>query len=66
VALKYQIQRNLSVPKSEKKERIVENFEALNVNLTDEDVADIEALDKNIRLNDEYPDHPYYPFAAEY
>lgn len=51
VLLKWGIQRNTSViPKSITKERLIENMKSLQVNLTDEDIAEINSLNRNYRF----------------
>lgn len=67
VALRFQIQRNVCVaPKSAKKERMQQNFQTLDFQLDSDDMAAIQALNQNMRLNAEFPDHPYYPFHEEF
>lgn len=68
VALRFQIQRGIAVlPKSEKKERLLENFQALTFELTKEDMEEIEKCDQKIRLcDDDTTDHPHYPFSEEF
>ncbi|CAI2376201.1 unnamed protein product [Moneuplotes crassus] len=62
VALAWNMKRGVIViPKSMTKERIQENFDALNVDLDEEDMEKINALDKNQRcFNPEDWDYPQY------
>lgn len=54
IALNWALCKNLSViPKSSDIKRILENFEASNFKLSNEDVAKIDSLDKNLRFCDE-------------
>ncbi|XP_007442398.2 3-oxo-5-beta-steroid 4-dehydrogenase-like, partial [Python bivittatus] len=69
VALRFGIQRGVVViPKSFNPERIRENFQIFDFSLTDEDMKDIEALNKNVRYVEllMWKDHPEYPFHEEY
>lgn len=51
ILLEWGIQRNTSViPKSTSKQRITENMKALEVNLTDEDMMEINNLNRNYRF----------------
>ncbi|XP_076318486.1 1,5-anhydro-D-fructose reductase-like isoform X2 [Tachypleus tridentatus] len=65
ILLRWLIQRGIIViPKSSKPIRIKENFEIFDFNLSEEEVNQINALDKNIRLfkYDGLEDHPHFPF----
>ncbi|XP_076318502.1 1,5-anhydro-D-fructose reductase-like isoform X2 [Tachypleus tridentatus] len=65
ILLRWLIQRRIIViPKSSKPIRIKENFEIFDFNLSEEEVNQINALDKNIRLfkYDGMEDHPNFPF----
>ena len=54
VALRYQLERLVCVaPKSAKKERMEQNFAALDFSLDEQDMKDLEACDSNYRLNAE-------------
>ncbi|XP_075458627.1 aldo-keto reductase family 1 member D1-like [Ascaphus truei] len=69
VALRFNVQRGVVViPKSFNTERIRENFQIFNFNLTDKEMKAIEALNKNIRYVEllMWSDHPEYPFLEEY
>ncbi|KAM6436630.1 aldo-keto reductase family 1 member D1 isoform 3-T3 [Liasis olivaceus] len=69
VALRFSIQRGVVViPKSFNPERIRENFQIFDFSLTDEEMKDIEALNKNVRYVEMlmWKDHPEYPFHEEY
>jgi diketogulonate reductase-like aldo/keto reductase len=53
VLLRWGVQRNVSViPKSSKVDRLKENFNIFDFQLTAEEVAEISALDRNLRYND--------------
>ncbi len=48
VAIKFQTQRGIvAIPKSTHKERIIENFNIFDFELTQEDIAKIAKLDKH-------------------
>jgi len=67
VALKYQLTKGVAIiPKSSKQERMIENLKAAEVNLTSEDIADIDKLDTNTRFCDIFKDHEHYPFKEEF
>ncbi|XP_012498208.1 PREDICTED: 3-oxo-5-beta-steroid 4-dehydrogenase [Propithecus coquereli] len=69
VVLRFNIQRGVVViPKSFNPERIKENFQIFDFSLTEEEMKDIEALNKNIRFVEMlmWSDHPEYPFHDEY
>ncbi|XP_004677135.1 PREDICTED: 3-oxo-5-beta-steroid 4-dehydrogenase isoform X2 [Condylura cristata] len=69
IALRFNIQRGVVViPKSFHPERIRENFQIFDFSLTDEEMQNIEALNKNVRLVEllMWSDHPEYPFHEEY
>lgn len=67
VALKYQLNRGVCViPKSARRERMIENFQAVNVKLTSEDITEIDKLDSNIRICDQFVGHVHYPFTEEF
>ncbi|XP_005405519.1 PREDICTED: 3-oxo-5-beta-steroid 4-dehydrogenase [Chinchilla lanigera] len=69
VALRFNIQRGVVViPKSFNSERIKENFQIFDFSLTEEEMTNIEALNKNIRFVEllMWRDHPDYPFFDEY
>ncbi|XP_052028430.1 aldo-keto reductase family 1 member D1 isoform X2 [Apodemus sylvaticus] len=69
IALRFSIQRRMVViPKSFTPERIKENFQIFDFSLTEEEMKDIEALNKNIRFVEllMWNDHPEYPFHDEY
>ncbi|XP_004629108.1 3-oxo-5-beta-steroid 4-dehydrogenase [Octodon degus] len=69
IALRFNIQRGVVViPKSFNFERMKENFQIFDFSLTEEEMANIEALNKNIRYVDMFmwTDHPDYPFFDEY
>ncbi|XP_059582443.1 aldo-keto reductase family 1 member D1 isoform X2 [Alligator mississippiensis] len=69
VALRFSIQRGVVViPKSFHPERIKENFQIFDFSLTDEDMKEILALNKNVRYVEllMWQDHPEYPFHDEY
>ncbi|XP_015272702.1 PREDICTED: 3-oxo-5-beta-steroid 4-dehydrogenase [Gekko japonicus] len=69
VALRFSIQRGVVViPKSFNPERIRQNFQIFDFSLTDKEMKEIEALNKNIRYVEMlmWKDHPEYPFHDEY
>lgn len=69
IGLRFNIQRGIVViPKSFTPERIKENFEIFDFSLTEEEMKNIEALNKNIRYVEllMWSDHPEYPFHDEY
>lgn len=69
VALRFNIQRGVVViPKSFHPDRIKENFQIFDFNLTDAEMKDIERLNTNIRYVEllMWRDHPEYPFLDEY
>lgn len=69
IGLRFNIQRGVVViPKSFTPERIKENFQIFDFSLTEEEMKDIEALNKNIRFVEMlmWNDHPEYPFHDEY
>ncbi|XP_048357845.1 aldo-keto reductase family 1 member D1 [Sphaerodactylus townsendi] len=69
VALRFSIQRGVVViPKSFNSERIRQNFQIFDFSLTDKEMKEIEALNKNIRYVEMlmWKDHPEYPFHDEY
>ncbi|XP_022366016.1 3-oxo-5-beta-steroid 4-dehydrogenase isoform X1 [Enhydra lutris kenyoni] len=69
VVLRFNIQRGVVViPKSFNPERIKENFQIFDFSLTEKEMKDIEALNKNVRFVEMlmWCDHPEYPFHDEY
>lgn len=69
IGLRFNIQRGIVViPKSITPERIKENFQVFDFSLTEEEMKDIEALNKNVRFVEllMWSDHPEYPFHDEY
>lgn len=69
IVLRFNIQRGIVViPKSITPERIKENFQVFDFSLTEEEMKDIEALNKNVRYVEllMWSDHPEYPFHDEY
>ncbi|XP_068943408.1 aldo-keto reductase family 1 member D1 [Petaurus breviceps papuanus] len=69
ISLRFNIQRGIVViPKSFNAKRITENFQIFDFSLTDEEMNNIKALNKNIRFVtlDMWSDHPEYPFHDEY
>uniref|UniRef100_A0A8B9BKQ6 Aldo-keto reductase family 1 member D1 n=1 Tax=Anser brachyrhynchus TaxID=132585 RepID=A0A8B9BKQ6_9AVES len=69
VALRFSIQRGVVViPKSFNPQRIRENFQIFDFSLTDEEMKEIAALNKNVRYVEllMWRDHPEYPFNDEY
>ncbi|XP_064604004.1 aldo-keto reductase family 1 member C1-like [Liolophura sinensis] len=68
VALKFQIQRGVAViPKSSNEQRLKQNLEAVNIQLTDDDMKALEGLDTNKRTLDYiFTGSKYYPFTDSY
>ncbi|XP_021089948.1 aldo-keto reductase family 1 member D1 [Mesocricetus auratus] len=69
IGLRFNIQRGVVViPKSFNPQRIQENFQIFDFSLTEEEMKDIEALNKNVRFVEllMWSDHPEYPFHDEY
>lgn len=69
VMIKYQIQRGVSViPRSISKERLKENLNVFDFNLTSDEINEIEKLNLDIRYNSEKSakHHIYYPFNIPY
>ncbi|XP_006887214.1 PREDICTED: 3-oxo-5-beta-steroid 4-dehydrogenase isoform X1 [Elephantulus edwardii] len=69
VALRFNIQRGVVViPKSFSPERIKENFQIFDFSLTEEEMKNVEGLNKNVRFVElhMWRDHPEYPFFDEY
>ncbi|XP_062956154.1 aldo-keto reductase family 1 member D1 isoform X3 [Cynocephalus volans] len=69
VVLRFNIQRGVVViPKSFNPERIKENFQIFDFSLTEEEMKEIEALNRNVRFVELFMwrDHPEYPFHDEY
>jgi diketogulonate reductase-like aldo/keto reductase len=66
VALRWAIQRDTAViPKSVKRERIIENGDVFGFELGDDEMEAINKLDKNWRildLTERDGDHPHFPF----
>ncbi|XP_052576904.1 aldo-keto reductase family 1 member D1 isoform X3 [Peromyscus californicus insignis] len=69
IALRFNIQRGMVViPKSFNHKRIQENFQIFDFSLTEEEMKDIAALNKNVRFVEllMWSNHPEYPFHDEY
>ncbi|XP_012298804.1 aldo-keto reductase family 1 member C1 isoform X1 [Aotus nancymaae] len=69
IALRYQLQRGTVVlAKSYNEQRIRENVQVFDFQLTSEDMKTIDGLNKNVRYLtlDVLADHPNYPFSDEY
>ncbi|XP_041531477.1 aldo-keto reductase family 1 member D1 isoform X1 [Microtus oregoni] len=69
IGLRFNIQRGVVViPKSFNLKRIKENFQVFDFSLTEEEMKDIEALNKNVRFVEllMWKNHPEYPFYDEY
>lgn len=65
VCVRWGIQRNLvMIPKSVTPSRIEENFQVFDFNLTDEEMLEIKAINKNFRVYgvESLKEHKYYPF----
>uniref|UniRef100_A0A3B4A7N0 NADP-dependent oxidoreductase domain-containing protein n=2 Tax=Periophthalmus magnuspinnatus TaxID=409849 RepID=A0A3B4A7N0_9GOBI len=69
VALRFNVQRGVVViPKSFNPARIKENFEIFDFCLSEDEMKQIEGLNKNIRFVEllMWADHPEYPFHDDY
>ncbi|XP_053574921.1 aldo-keto reductase family 1 member C1 isoform X2 [Bombina bombina] len=69
VALRFQIQRGVvAITKSYNPDRIKENFQIFDFDLSPEELEAIYALNRNLRYLDiqMFADHPQYPFNEEY
>ncbi len=68
VCIRWCIQRGIvPIPKSIEKDQLLENLSVFDFQLTNEDMRDIKALNKNFRIQKfvEAKDHPFYPFKDE-
>lgn len=67
VLLRWATQRNIAViPKSNNKDRLAQNLDVTNFDMSKEELDSISALDKGLRFNDPghyLPDHPLHIFA---
>ncbi|XP_047376469.1 aldo-keto reductase family 1 member C3-like isoform X1 [Sciurus carolinensis] len=69
IALRYQLQRGVVVlAQSLKESEIKENIQVFDFQLTDEDMIELDGLNRNFRylLIKSMVNHPNYPFADEY
>ncbi|XP_075711912.1 aldo-keto reductase family 1 member C1-like [Rhinoderma darwinii] len=69
VAMRYLLQRGIVVlAKSFNPERIKQNFQVFDFELSDEDVLTLDGVNKNMRYLsiDVWKEHPKYPFHDEY
>lgn len=69
ILLKYQVQRgNITIPKSVNKERMKQNLEIFDFEMSDDDINVLNSFDRNSRicLVADWKDNLYYPFHAEY
>ena len=69
ILIKFQIQRGVVViPKSVTRERIISNFNVFDFELTNEDIASLESLDRGLRFCplDAGRAHKYYPFSVPF
>jgi len=69
ILIRYQIQQdNIVIPKSVSKNRMKENFEVFDFELSADDLKAIDGFDRNGRLVpiSEAKHHPHYPFNIEF
>lgn len=69
IALRYQLQRGVVVlAKSYNEQRIRENVQVFEFQLTSEDMKAIDGLNRNLRYfnGDSLASHPNYPYSDEY
>lgn len=69
VLIRYQIQQgNIVIPKSVTKNRIKDNFNVFDFELSADDLKTIDSFDRNGRLVpiNEAKNHPHYPFNIEF
>jgi len=69
ILIKYQLARgNIVIPKSVTKSRIEENINIFDFDLTDEEVQQLDSLNKNLRFVhlSGFAKHKNYPFNDEY
>ncbi|VDL67739.1 unnamed protein product, partial [Nippostrongylus brasiliensis] len=70
IALRWAVQQNiLVIPKSTSEGRIKENAALFDFELTEEEMREIDAMDRGWRLVDltaRDSDHPMFPFLEEY
>ncbi|NP_001087453.1 aldo-keto reductase family 1, member C1 L homeolog [Xenopus laevis] len=69
VAMRYQLQRGVvALAKSFTPARIKDNFKVFDIQLDDEDMKNIDGINRNLRYVDitVWSDHPKYPFHEEY
>lgn len=65
MVIRWALQRDtIVIPKSVKTNRLKENFDVFDFNLSDQEMKDIDNLDLNWRMLalETSADHPYYPF----
>uniref|UniRef100_A0A1Y1NE97 NADP-dependent oxidoreductase domain-containing protein n=1 Tax=Photinus pyralis TaxID=7054 RepID=A0A1Y1NE97_PHOPY len=69
IILRYLVDLGITlVPKSTKRERMIENLNVFDFELEPSDVEYLDSLDRHVRIIifDEFKDHKYYPFNIEY
>ncbi|XP_021916996.1 1,5-anhydro-D-fructose reductase-like isoform X3 [Zootermopsis nevadensis] len=67
IILRYLIQHGtVPIPKSSNKERLKENIDIFNFKLSPQEMASIDALDRNVRVCTFAEDHKLYPFNIEF
>jgi aldehyde reductase len=69
VIIRWALQRNtIVIPKSVSKNRLQENFDVFNFNLSEQEMTKVDNLNRNWRMVALERDltHPYYPFHAKF
>jgi diketogulonate reductase-like aldo/keto reductase len=80
ILLRFQVQRGVAViPKTIQSQRLIENLQVTNFNLSDEDMNALKSLNRNFRycyprfvnkfgeeVDELDPSHPEYPFGEEF
>lgn len=69
IILRYLVDLGITIiPKSSKRERMIENLAVFDFKLESLDIEYLDSLNRNVRICDfnEFKDHKYYPFNIEY